>query len=107
LSQETRKAVRFPVKARVVYKWVDQAGTQRAGEGGTVNISENGALVSSPEAPPEGASLQLTLFLPPVSINLPGVTVLMDGRVVRIEKSERPKHMGRFAVESRATRLEE
>jgi hypothetical protein len=31
----------------------------------------------------------------------------MDGRVVRIEKSERPNHMGRFAVESRATRLEE
>jgi uncharacterized protein YndB with AHSA1/START domain len=107
LSQETRKAVRFPVKARVVYKWVDQAGTQHLGKGRTLNVSENGALVSSVEAPPEGASLQLTLFLPPVSTNLPGVTVLMDSRVVRIEKSERPNHMRRFAVESRATRVEE
>jgi uncharacterized protein YndB with AHSA1/START domain len=106
LSEETRKAVRFPVKARVVYKWVDQAGTQHVGEGRTLNISERGALVSSHEGPPEGANLELTLFLPPVSTNLPGVTVLMDGRVVRIEKDERLNYADRFAVESH-TRMEE
>lgn len=91
----------------MVYKWVDQAGTEHAQEGRTLNISESGVLVSSVEGPPEGANVQLTLFLPPVSANLPGVTVLMDGRVVRIEKGERLNQAGRFAVESHATRLEE
>jgi hypothetical protein len=91
----------------VVYKWVDQAGTEHVQEGRTLNISESGALVSSLEGPPEGANVQLTLFLPPASANLPGVTVLMDGRVVRVEKGGRLNHAGRFAVESHATRLEE
>lgn len=90
-----------------MYKWVDQAGTPHVGEGRTLNISEWGALVSSREGPPEGANLELTLFLPPVSTNLPGVTVLMDGRVARIEKGERLNYAGRFAVESHHTRLEE
>jgi hypothetical protein len=95
------------VKARAVYRWVDQAGAQHTGEGRSLNISESGALVSSHERPPEGAKLQLTLFLPLVSTNLPGVTVLMDAKVVRIEESEPTNYTSRFAVESYATRLEE
>jgi PilZ domain len=95
------------VKARAVYKWVDQAGAQHIGEGRTLNISESGALVSFHERPPDGAKLQLTLFLPLVSTNLPGVTVLMDAKVVRIEEGEPANFTSRFAVESSATRLEE
>jgi len=108
VAAESRRAVRFPIKARAVYKWVDQAGRQHVEEGRTLNISETGALVSSLDGPPPtGANLQLKFFLPPVSPKLPGVTMLMDGRVVRIEESERLNCTHRFAVESHATRLEE
>jgi PilZ domain len=105
--RETRKSMRFPVEARVVYKWIDETGTQREAEGRTLNISEHGALVCSQANPPKGAAVQLKVFLPPVPMTLSTLPILMDARVVRVEKPEAGQELKRFAVEARAIQIRE
>jgi hypothetical protein len=107
LYRETRKSMRFPVEARVVYKWIDETGTQREAEGRTLNISARGALVSSRENPPQGAAIQLQVFLPPVPMTVSTLPILMEARVVRIEKREAGQELKRFAVEGRAIEMRE
>lgn len=99
--------MRFPVEARVVYKWIDETGAQREAEGRTLNVSERGALVSSRENPPQGAAVRLKVFLPPVPLILSTLPILMDARVVRIEKREAGQELKRFAVEGRAIQVRE
>lgn len=79
--------MRFPVEARVVYKWVDELGVCRDAEGRTVNVSERGALISSLEAPIKGSRVEIKLFLPS-SPNREPAPILMEARVVRTEEKD-------------------
>ena len=97
-----RRGMRFPVDARVIYKWVDATGTRREGEGRTINISEWGVYIRSQNHPPQGTPLQLKIFLSPVPITLPSLPIVMDARVVRIEKGNLDPALRGFAVEGRA-----
>ena len=104
--RESRRGMRFPVEARVVFKWVDQTGHAREGEGRTRNISERGAFVIAKKYPPRGAAVELKLFLPRIPITPTVGTVLMNATVVRTE--ERPsgsQDENGFAVEGEATQL--
>jgi len=104
--RESRRGMRFPVEARVLFKWVDETGHAREGEGCTRNISERGAFVIANKYPPRGASLELKLFLPRIPIIPTVVTVLMNATVVRSE--ERPlgsQDESGFAVEGQLTQL--
>ena len=92
--------MRFPVEARVTFRWVDQTGVQHETEGRTLNISELGAFVRSREHPQPGTTVQLTVFLPPVQKNHPFPTsMLMHGTVVRSEGNQRGEEAYGFAVE--------
>jgi PilZ domain len=104
LLRGSRRAIRFPVEARVIYEWTNESGSQHEAEGRTLNISEQGALVSAQEHPPQGTDLYLNVFFS--NIAPVGVPVPMYGKVVRIEKGEHNEYLGRFAVQSHVTRLE-
>jgi PilZ domain len=105
LLRGSRRAIRFPVEARVIYEWTDESGSQHEAEGRILNISEQGALLSAQEHPPQGIDLYLNVFFS--NIAPVGVPVPMHGRVVRIEKGEHNEYLGRFAVQSHVMRPEE
>lgn len=83
---DRRKRMRFPLVARVEYSWADATGSTWHGRGQTVNISERGALIGSPVVPPEGTTVEIRFFLPPISTDHPkSVEFLMKATVVRVE----------------------
>jgi hypothetical protein len=104
--RESRRGMRFPVEARVVFKWVDETGNVREGEGRSRNISERGAFVIAKKYPPRGASLELKLFLPRIPITPTVVTVIMNATVVRSEeRASGSQDESGFAVEGQSTQL--
>ena len=103
--RESRRDIRFPVEARIIYKWVDESGGNREGEVRTLNISERGAFVSSQEHPPRGTTVHLKIFLARIPITPSRVTILMDATVIRIDEGQLGQSQGGFAVEGQATQL--
>jgi|HubBroStandDraft_6_1064221.scaffolds.fasta_scaffold624517_2 hypothetical protein len=100
---ESRHGMRFPVKVRVIFKWVDENGNPQEGEGRTLNMSERGALVIAPTCPPRGTPVELKVFLPRISITPFAGTVRMDATVVRNEETMADEQG--FAIEGQATEL--
>ena len=98
--------MRFPVKARVIFKWIDETGETREGEGRTLNISERGAFVIAPRYPPRGTPVELKVFLPRIPITPFVGTVLIKATVVRNEEKMSGDEAARgFAIEGQATQL--
>jgi len=77
--------VRHPLHARVVFQWNDDDGSQRAGRGQTRNISQNGAYVVSPERPPKGARISMSIYLPPLSGGTRVRRIETQGQVLRVD----------------------
>lgn len=104
---DLRTMVRHSLRARVVFRWNDENGSEKAGRGQTRDISQKGVYVCSPERPPHGASVCMNIYLPP----LPGDTRVFSieavGRVLRVEPStERETCAGSgFAVTNHQVRL--
>jgi hypothetical protein len=99
--------MRFPVEARVIFRWIDDRGHNREGEGRTSNISERGAFVIAQKCPPRGTSVQLKVFLPRIPITPFAGTILMDATVVRNEEKLLGDQGERgFALEGQTTQLE-
>jgi hypothetical protein len=89
--------MRYPVKAPVSFRWKDENGNQRQGEGTSRDVSETGTFVFAPGCPPVGADVALKIFL----VAMPGATkmvrVEVDGRVLRVEQATAAASSG-FAV---------
>jgi hypothetical protein len=97
---EGRRGMRFPVEARVIFKWADETGNTREGEGRTLNISERGAFVIAPKFPRVGTMVEVKMFLPRLPITTHVGTVVMNATIIRNEEqmSGRPGERG-FAIE--------
>jgi hypothetical protein len=92
--------MRFPVEARVTFRWIDQTGVQHKREGRTLNISELGTFVRSREHPPERTPVELTVFLPHVeNSRLVPTPMMMQGTVVRIQRGQHAEEPYGFAIE--------
>src|SRR5258706_5241624 len=61
--RHTRKAIRFPLEAPIVFSWAD-SGIEKQGEGRTRDISEVGTFVLSSTCPPVGIQISFKIFLP-------------------------------------------
>lgn len=98
-----RKQIRYPLKASVFYRWIDQAGLERQAKGRTRDLSEAGAYVFSHHCPNEGDFIELTFRLVALrQQQAPGNEDFdMNGRVVRVDRYGRTGAHGGFAVKSR------
>lgn len=83
--EETRKVIRFPLEARVVFWWVESGITKR-GEGRTRDISERGAFVLASACPAPGIHTGLKIFLPPLPGSEQKTTLEAEGQVLRVEQ---------------------
>jgi hypothetical protein len=98
-----RKQIRYPLKASVFYRWIDQAGLQRQAKGRTRDLSEAGAYVFCQHCPNEGDFVELTFRLVALRQQQPpgNEDLDMNGRVVRVDRSSLPGSHAGFAVKSR------
>jgi hypothetical protein len=102
--KQPRKAIRFPLEARIVFRWAD-SGIERQGEGRTHDISEVGAFVLSSICPPLGTEISFNIFLPVLPGFEPKTRVEAVGRVLRIEQTRGIEGRDGFAILSRHTLL--
>jgi hypothetical protein len=102
---ESRKALRYPLSANVVFSWGEESGARQKAEGITRDISVEGTYVFSGVLPPEKAAIQMEVDLPSLREGASPLRIHIQGHVSRIEKDPRdPVHDG-FAVTSESTVL--
>ena len=94
---ELRHAVRYPIKAPVVFAWQGPVGWLR-GDGITRDISGKGAYIRTSTCPPTGVTVEIEIFLPPVAVGGKSLTVATSGQVVRVEQPAASETHGGFAV---------
>lgn len=95
--EETRKVIRFPLEARVVFWWVDSGITKR-GEGRTRDISERGAFVLASTCPARGIQAGFKIFLPALPGSEQKTTLEAEGQVLRVEQAQETKEFEGFAI---------
>ena len=96
-ERPARKAMRYPVKAPVFFRWKDADGHEHQGEGSSRNISETGAFVLTAASPPPGADIELRISFPAVPDAMTTVPMQIDGRVLRVEQIAAGREIGGFA----------
>jgi hypothetical protein len=81
-----RSAVRYGLRAEVVFSWTADDGTTQVGRGWTRDISPGGSYVFSDLFPALDSSVHLNIELPmlPGEVRVPSVEV--QGRVLRLDK---------------------
>jgi hypothetical protein len=94
---QLRSAVRFPIKASVVFTWQGAGGPLR-GEGVTRDISRTGVYVHTPTSPPLAVAVQMEILLPPIEPQGKAMKVLSEGPVIRVEHPSVNEALGGFAV---------
>jgi PilZ domain len=94
---QLRSAVRFPIRASVVFTWQGAGGPLR-GEGVTRDISRTGVYVHTPTSPPLAVPVQMEIFLPPMEPQGKAMKVLSEGPVIRVEQASANEAQGGFAV---------
>lgn len=98
-----RKQMRYPVRASISFWWRDPDGANRQGKGRTRNVSEEGALISTPHCPAPGDQVDLVLQIPAGRPPIPLSTFRMDmkAEVVRLLLDSTGKKICGFAVRKR------
>ena len=94
---ELRHAVRYPIKAPVVFTWQGPVGWLK-GDGITRDISGKGAYIRTSTCPPNGVTVEIEIFLPPITVSAKSLTVATSGQVVRVEQPAASETRGGFAV---------
>jgi hypothetical protein len=102
--RSTRKAIRFPLEAPILYRWAD-GGIDKQGEGRTHDISEMGTFVLSSTCPPVETQISFQIFLPVLPGFEPRTRVEAEGKVVRVEQARGLEGRDGFAVLARHTLL--
>lgn len=107
VSTDLRTMVRYLLHARVVFRWNDDDGSQKAGRGQTRNISQKGAYVVSPERPPKGAHIYMNIYLPPLPGDTRVLSIEAEGQVLRVESDTEADNSARwgFAVSNHQVTL--
>ena len=101
---ELRGAVRYPIKASVVFTWRGARGLLQ-GEGVTRDISIGGVFNRTPTSPPNAVAVQMEIFLPSLEPEGKRLKVLSKGQVVRIEQPSADDVESGFAALLQVPRL--
>ena len=96
--RENRHAVRYPLRAKVSFTWVDRRGVRREQSAWSRNLSPRGAYIQSLILPEVGSRLTLTLYLPPSDGRALPIEMLIEGRVVRTAGCMSASGDGGFAL---------
>ena len=102
---QLREAVRYPVRASVLFSWDEERGVHLEGTGVTRDMSIKGVFVYSMVLPPKNASVDMEVAFPPLRENAPPVRIHVRGRIVRTESHAVDPLFGGFAVTSESTIL--
>lgn len=97
VSLEQRKAVRFQMRAPVIFRWSDQSGTKQESVGRTRDISIAGVFVTCPNPLPVGTPISLEVHLSPLENTRHRLRLEATGKIVRVGNGEESG----FAVISR------
>jgi hypothetical protein len=98
--RHTRKAIRFPLEAPIVFWWAD-SGSEKKGEGRTYDINEMGTFVLSGTRPPVGTQISFKIFLPVLPGSESQTRVEAVGQVLRVEQARGLKGRDGFAILAR------
>ena len=96
-AKNKRSAVRYDLCAPVVFTWVDGTGDVQERRGYTRDISPKGAYVVASACPPQGTSLEMTIYLSVASENSRDIRIEAQACVLRVELEIKGQHPG-FSV---------
>ena len=99
---ERRRAVRYRIKASVVFTWQGPAGFLQ-GEGVTRDINGTGTYIRTATCPPPAVSARMEIFLPPLEPGGKPLNVTTEGQVIRVEHPAANEKLGGFAVRSKGS----
>jgi len=102
--ENLRSAVRYALRADVVFSWVSPSGSEQQARGYTRDISPGGAYVFSETVPPLGCPLQLAIHLPMFADEKQAPSVRVRGHVLRADRNGRAIENG-FAVQNQKVTL--
>lgn len=102
---DRRTGVRYALHARVVFGWRDAAGQQKESRGHTRDVAQKGTFVVSPDGPPKGAAVTLSIFLPVTAGEKRMLRMDADGSVMRAERPAGQPFLNGFAVSHKRMNL--
>jgi PilZ domain len=106
-GKPTRKSMRYPVEAPVLFWWKDENGSERRGEGTSRDVSETGTFVFTPGCPQAGANVALRIFVVAPLDATRVLNLAFEGRVLRVEQTTPGGGKSGFAVLSLVANLHE
>jgi hypothetical protein len=86
ITMQRRTAVRYKLRLPVIFNWND--GTEHTSGGFTIDVSLDGALISSSSCPPSGSSIRLEILLPSPDYSGEELKIECTGEVMRVEHRE-------------------
>lgn len=95
---DRRQNVRYDLAVPVIFVWKDHDGKRHREEGYTRDLSKEGAFVIANSCPPEGAYVQIELFLPPIRRDTSPVEMKGVARVMRVKAGGKADSSGGFAI---------
>lgn len=102
---EKRGALRYALRATVIFAWEDAGGARRENRGQTRDVGQKGAFIIADECPPNGAPVSLSIFLPGSAAEAPLLRMEAEGRVLRAEHQTETTEGPGFAVSHQRVNL--
>lgn len=93
-----RTTIRYPLEAAIVFWWKDENGILKQEQGRGRDASDRGAFIVSAACPPLGAAIGLTIFMEGLPDEAAALRIEVEGRVLRVERSEARAGNSGFAV---------
>jgi len=95
---DLRKRVRYRLGTRAVFTWENPKSNQLKGVGVTRDISPSGVFIFSSACPAVDTTVRLNIFLPPSKKGVPGIRIVSEATVVRVEHTLESDKLSGFAV---------
>lgn len=95
---ELRRELRYRLEAPAIFFWEGANRRRFQGEGITRDISLQGAFILTATSPPADCSVQLDLFLPPITGMEASLRITGRVRVVRVDHHCEERGVDGFAV---------
>jgi len=88
----SRTLPRHRLEMPTTFTWTDERGLRQSAKGVTRDISAGGVFVEADTPPPVGLPVRLEIVLPPLRKDVPGIRLLTESRVLRVQPAadERP-----------------
>ena len=95
---DLRGAIRYRLRAPVVFSWKGPGADHLTGEGVTRDVSAAGVFVESPVSPPPASTIELEISFPSFRFGPHTLSLVSQGRVVRVENSAADEQNNGFAI---------